>query len=115
MASTINHQKLVHEILLDIGSRRDFRCWKNITGVGAVGGRIVRFGLVGAADISGIKAPSGQRFELEIKTGNAVQTAEQKSFGKMILNMGGIYAVVRSVEDARRALGLGENESFKSS
>jgi len=35
----------------------------------------------------------------EIKTGNAVQTVGQKNFEKILLEAGGYYKVVRSLED----------------
>lgn len=35
----------------------------------------------------------------EIKTGNAVQTAGQKNFQKILESMGGVYKLVRSVGD----------------
>lgn len=117
MDKTLEHQKLVHAILLDLGQRPLIRVWKNVTGIGKVGGRAIRFGLVGSADISGIMGPRGQRIELEIKTGNAKQSYKQKCFERMITSLGGIYAICRSVNDARRALGLelGDDEGFTTS
>ncbi len=55
------------------------------------------------ADISGIlthKSGLGLRLEIEIKTGSARQTTEQKNFEKMIKSLGGIYFVARSVNCA---------------
>ncbi len=109
MGSTLEHQTLVHYILLALGQRNGIRVWKNQTGVAKQGDRVIAFGLKGSADISGILGPHGQRIELEVKTGNAIQNDSQKAFQKMILSMGGIYAVCRSVDDALRALGINES------
>ena len=37
---------------------------------------------------------------LEIKTGKAVQSKQQKNFEKMIKRLNGYYGVVRSVDEA---------------
>lgn len=44
------------EILKYLGNRRDVRCWRNNTGrIADRKGRVVSFGLVGSADIIGIR------------------------------------------------------------
>jgi hypothetical protein len=63
----------------------------------------MKFGLVGAADITGI-LPSGVRLEIEVKSGNAKQSQEQKNFETMIQRHGGIYFVARSLDDVLRVL-----------
>ena len=40
----------------------------------------------------------GRFIAIEIKTGKAVQTKEQKNYMKMVRNMGGIYIVGRDVD-----------------
>lgn len=100
MGSTSEHQKVVDDIVLAIGSRPDGRAWKNVTGVGKVGPRIIAFGLKGSSDVFAIKAPYGRLFCFEVKTGNAVQTVEQKSFEKMITKFGGVYKICRNSYDA---------------
>jgi predicted type IV restriction endonuclease len=57
----------------------------------------------GFADLFGMRM-GGRFFALECKTGNARQTREQVLFGKLVVRMGGHYAVVRSVADAWAAL-----------
>ncbi len=61
--------------------------------------RFISFGLKGAADISGIIV-GGVRLEIEIKSGEAKQSVEQKNFQKMIEKFGGIYILARSKDDA---------------
>ena len=55
--------------------------------------RIIRFGLKGSSDIIGIY--KGRFLAVEIKTGNAVQSDQQKKFQKMVCKLGGIYVVIR--------------------
>lgn len=64
---------------------------------------MVRYGVIGSADISGI-LKGGKRLEIEVKTGKAVQSPRQIAFMNMIRAMGGCYCVTRSVEDAVKSL-----------
>jgi hypothetical protein len=97
MNNTIAHQKLLDEILLAIGSCPDIRVWKRVVGFDEK--RKIHYGIKGESDIDGIKM-GGQRICIEVKTGNAVQTKEQKVFQAMIEKFGGLYILARSVEDA---------------
>lgn len=108
MSQSAAHNKLVGEILLDCGADPRWRIWRNNTGAGLSidGKRHVRFGLEGSADIIGLKTIDGEYFfgvfvAMEVKTGKAVQSKEQKAFQQMIVKFGGEYAVVRSVAEAR--------------
>lgn len=47
----------------------------------------------------GIIAPHGRLLAIEIKTGQARQSAEQKSFQIMVEKKGGLYIVARSLQD----------------
>lgn len=65
--------------------------------------RIVRVGVKGAADISGIlrsKNGFGLRLEIEVKTGSGRQSPDQKNFQRMIESLGGLYIVARSIQEA---------------
>lgn len=75
------------------------RCWKQETGAAYREGELIHYGLKGSADISGIMR-DGRRLEVEVKTGKAVQQENQKAFEAMILKMGGVYFVARSVSNA---------------
>jgi hypothetical protein len=79
------------------------RFWSQPTGAAYRNHTLIRYGVVGSADISGILL-GGKRIEIEVKTGRAVQEAQQKSFESMIKMFGGIYFVARSVEGAIESL-----------
>ncbi len=64
---------------------------------------VVRFGLVGSADILGIYR-GGFFLALEVKTGEAEQTKRQLAFEKMIWSFGGHYYVVGSADEASECL-----------
>jgi len=65
--------------------------WRNNTGALMVDGRLVRYGLTGQADISGIIKPLGTRLEIEVKRSGGRQSTSQKLFDKMIKRHGGLY------------------------
>lgn len=63
--------------------------------------RFVRFGMPGSADLTGLVLPSGRRIEIEVKAPGGKLTQAQEAFGLGIEKAGGIYWVVRSVDDFR--------------
>jgi hypothetical protein len=67
------------------------RIWRHNTGAAQYGDRVVKFGVPGAADLSGIASPSGRRIEIELKKPGGRQSAAQKSYGAMINKFGGFY------------------------
>ncbi len=97
------HSALVNDILFTFGSRKDLTLWKNATGAVKIGDRFLRFGMKGSPDILGI-IDGGIFIGIEVKTGNAHQTAEQKFFEAMVLRRGGVYVLARCVEDVETAL-----------
>lgn len=61
-------------------------------------GHAVRFGVPGMADLLVLAGP---RYAwLEVKTPRGRQTPEQRNFQAAIDSIGGVYAVVRSVDEA---------------
>ena len=99
---TNQHKVLLKKVLIALGKMPKLcRIWQNDTGTARSldGKRVIRYGLTGRADITGIIC-NGRRIELEIKTGKGVQSEKQKNFEKMINEMGGIYAVVRNENEA---------------
>jgi len=100
MNRTIEHQKLVDDLLFAVGSLPNVRVWPRTVGTFLTlhGKRVVSIGPVGGADITGIIRPWGTRLCLEIKTGEGQLNSDQKKFRDMILNFGGIYIEARSVE-----------------
>ena len=93
------------------------RLWRNNTGaLKDATGRLVRYGLCpGSSDLIGLRtriiteADLGHRFAqfvaIEVKDRGRA-TPEQERFITMIQQAGGLAGVARSVEDARRILGL---------
>lgn len=97
--STEEHQKLVDDLLFAFGSRPDVRVW--IRPVGFDFSRKIRYGVPGETDIDGIVAPYGRRLAIEVKTGEAELSKEQKIWrDNCILKFGGIHIEARSVEQA---------------
>ncbi len=97
-------RKIQTEILKTFGNLPWLRIWRNNTGVAQAGPRMIRFGLPGQADISGLMLPSGRRVEIEIKTATGRQSDDQKRFQAMIERFGGLYILARSVNDVHQAL-----------
>ena len=99
------HTELVKDILREFGARTDLRIWSQNTGAARTKtGQVVKFGIKGQADLSGVMLPGGRRIEIECKTGNATQTKEQIRWQAMIEKYGGLYVLARGVDDVRRAL-----------
>lgn len=93
------HDLLVNEIIKAMSATGKCRCWSQPTGAAFRDGEMIRYGVLGSADISGIVV-GGRRLEVEVKTRKAVQQKNQRAFQAMITAMGGIYFVARSVPDA---------------
>ncbi|MCC7015028.1 MAG: hypothetical protein IT454_20865 [Planctomycetes bacterium] len=101
----MSESDLLANILLTFGSRPGLRIWRsNVLVARDQSGRVVRAGVKGQADISGILAPSGRRIEIECKTAAGRQSPEQRRWQAMIEKYGGIYVLARSVDDVERAL-----------
>ena len=122
MATLESH--LVADILNTFGKRPDLRLWRQNTGAARdKTGRLIRFGVPGAADISGIWrreieehqgdgwdpawTPYGIRIEIECKSPTGTQTEAQRNWQRMIESMGGVYILARSLDDVREVLGDG--------
>ena len=78
--------------------------WRQNTGAVTIGNRHVRFGIAGAADITGILA-DGRRLEIEVKAPKGRQSVTQKAFQEVIERMGGLYVLARSADDVIEELG----------
>ena len=79
------------------------RLWRANVGVARIGRRVVRFGLVGQADLTGI-LPGGRRLEIEVKLPGRYLTDDQKLFQRMIERCGGVYVLARSAQDVWSAI-----------
>ena len=101
----MKEKRLQNEILRAFGTKRWMRLWRANTGVAQIGSRVVRFGVPGQADLTGI-LPGGVRLEVEVKSDRGRQTEDQRNFQRMIERFGGVYVLARSVDDVERALRL---------
>ena len=96
---------LLRAILQEYGSRPGIRLWRNNTGAArSRTGQVVRFGVPGQADITGVLAPYGRRIEIECKSATGRQSEKQRRFQAMIEKHGGVYVLARETEDVERAL-----------
>jgi hypothetical protein len=93
-----------NEILISLGSRKDVRLWRQNAGVARSmeSNNVIRMGVAGCADLTGIVTISGIgiRLEVEVKTQKGRQSDQQIRFEKMVRDRGGIYILARSVDDA---------------
>lgn len=53
-----------------------------------------RIGVKGEADVQGVM-PDGRAVAVEVKTGKATRTAQQRRWGKRFAELGGLYLVAR--------------------
>ena len=112
---------LIDRILAKHGARPDLRLWRNETALTWVGkrkrttktgdtvlhrgARRMSAGLKkGSADLIGIRQ-GGQFVALEVKTEGVRTSDTQKRWLAVIRDLGGLAAVVRSVEDVDEVLG----------
>ena len=87
-------------ILREFGALPWLRIWRaNVLVARDARGQMVRAGIKGQADLSGLLAPDGRRLEIECKTATGRQTKEQRAWERMIRAHGGVYILARSVED----------------
>lgn len=95
----------MHAILREFGTRPDMRLWRANAGVARFARRrVVRFGVPGQADLTGI-LPGGIRLEIEVKTSDGRQTPDQRAYQKMIEQFGGVYVLARTVSDVWMSIG----------
>jgi hypothetical protein len=83
------------------------RVWRQNSGaLRDTTGRVVRYGIVGGGDLSGIIGPAGTRLEVEVKAGHDKMSLQQKVFKSMIERAGGVYLLCTDVETTLRDLEL---------
>lgn len=88
-------------IRLELGREFDLVLWRNNCGVAERNGHVIRFGVgnPGGADLIGIFR--GRFVAVEVKTPTGRQSEEQRTFQQLVERKGGVYVVLRSVEEAR--------------
>lgn len=97
--------QLQDQIRLALGAVPGLCLWRNNIGLAEIRGYRVRFGVggPGGADLIGIY--KGRFVSVEIKTATNKQTAEQLTFQQLVERLGGIYVILRSVDEAQRWVG----------
>ena len=76
--------------------------WRQNTGAARSGSRLIRFGVPGQADITGIVR--GRRIEIEGKTDDGRQSQAQRTFQARVSQCGAVYLVVRSADETEAAV-----------
>jgi len=92
-----------NEILRAFGTLPTLRLWRANCGAARIGNRLIRFGIPGQADLTGILA-DGRRLEIEVKSAGGRQTPDQAAFGRIIEKFNGIYLLARCPDDVRKRL-----------
>lgn len=97
----MTESQLQDAIRLELGRTGEIVLWRNNCGVAEMRGHTVRFGVgsPGGSDLIGVYR--GRAVFVEIKTATGRQSPEQKLFQQLVERHGGIYVVLRSVDDAR--------------
>lgn len=96
MSLAIKESDLV-KMCLDYLRMRKIFCYRNNTGgMKTERGGFIRFGAVGSPDI--VMVINGKYIALEIKTEKGQQSEGQKQFQQELEKAGGIYLLVRSLE-----------------
>jgi hypothetical protein len=102
---------ILHAVRAALLSDGRVMLWRNNTGADTVEAkhtmprRFIRYGLgKGSADLVGLVRGSARFVTFEIKSEHGRVSREQQLWGTAVRAAGGFYAVVRSVEEALRAL-----------
>lgn len=97
----MTESQLQDQIRLALGRIPGLCLWRNNQGVAEIRGYKVRFGVAnpGGGDLIGWYR--GRWVEVEIKTPTGRQSPEQRLREDLVRKSGGIYVVLRSVDDAR--------------
>jgi hypothetical protein len=79
--------------------------WRNNTGAAKMpSGRLVRFGVPGAADVIGCKPPDGRMVAVEGKTGTGRMSKAQRAWRDRFVAAGGLFVECRDVAELARML-----------
>ena len=84
--------------------------WRSNSGSLFLRGRHINLGPLGCADISVIVPPLGRFVGMEVKSAKGKVRPEQVTYAAGLTQVGGLYFIVRSVQDAKNAIAqcLGE-------
>ena len=101
----MTEKQIQNSIIREFGTKGWLRIWRANVGVARINRRVVRFGVPGQADLSGILYP-GVRLEIEVKQQTGRQSQDQKNFQRMVERMGGLYILARSVKEVEDAIDI---------
>lgn len=94
----MRESRIQDDIRIALGRIPSLCLWRNNCGFD--GERKVRYGVgnPGGADLIGVY--NGRFVAVEIKTPTGKQTEEQRTFQRLVESKGGVYVVLRSVDEA---------------
>lgn len=107
------HERLVADILIYLGTRRDVMVWRRVAGSFRLlrSDDVVRVSGAGPADIGGLYSrpisvagdliPVGLSLAIEVKTGKGRLTADQERWRDRFTKLGGTYILARSLDDVK--------------
>lgn len=93
------HTRLVATCMFYLNSHPGRYAWKNNTGTASRRGFKIKFGDKGSADI--IACVSGCFVGFECKTGKGRQSKDQRAWQAKIVEAGGKYFIVRSLDELK--------------
>ena len=103
----LTESQLLARILIAFGGRPEVRLWRAQPLVTADrSGRMMRALPKGHPDLCGFLRPSGRMVMLEVKSAKGRLSPEQRAWAAVLTAGGVCYAVVRSLDDVAKALGL---------
>lgn len=84
--------------------------WRSNSGSLFLHGRHINLGPLGCADISVVVPPLGRFVGIEVKSEKGKVRKDQVTYAQGLTHQGGLYFIVRSVQDAKDAIAqaLGE-------
>jgi hypothetical protein len=76
--------------------------WRQNTGAATAGDRLIRFGIPGQSDITGVVR--GRRVDIEVKKPGGSQTTVQVTYELRVSQAGCLYILARSLDDVLPAI-----------
>lgn len=98
----MSESEIQDAVRLELGREPDLVLWRNNIGMAWMrNGTPVKFGVggPGGADLIGVYR--GLFVAIELKTPIGRQSKEQRQYQQLVERKGGVYVVIRSVDDAR--------------
>ncbi|MDD5374453.1 VRR-NUC domain-containing protein [Acidithiobacillus sp.] len=99
-------EKVIQKDILRWLTDTDILHWRQNSGTVFAGGRVIKLGEEGLPDIVCVIPPSGHFLGLEVKSAKGKLRPAQKEFAERIRSIGGSYVVVRTLEQAMKAVAL---------